>query len=107
MIDALSARLRKLRSLRATNPARDTGPTRDQQAVAPSSIMQSALVRELVHVIAAIRRIDAGSYGRCTRCDAPIATQRLEAQPWVAHCDDCASTPLHRDEGLRSSPPEG
>jgi DnaK suppressor protein len=45
---------------------------------------------ELSRVEAALRSIDEGTYGTCTNCGNPIATERLEALPWVATCIDCA-----------------
>ena len=44
----------------------------------------------LAQIDAAIRRIDDGTYGTCTRCGKPIAEERLEARPWAEHCIDCA-----------------
>ena len=38
----------------------------------------------------ALRRIDAGTYGTCVRCDGPIAPERLEAIPEITTCIDCA-----------------
>jgi DnaK suppressor protein len=40
-------------------------------------------------VEAALARLDDGTYGTCARCGRPIATERLEALPWAAHCIDC------------------
>ena len=37
----------------------------------------------------ALARIDAGTYGTCTRCGRPIAEERLEALPYVELCIDC------------------
>jgi DnaK suppressor protein len=34
----------------------------------------------------ALVRVDAGSYGVCTRCGQPIDEQRLAALPYVALC---------------------
>jgi RNA polymerase-binding protein DksA len=45
---------------------------------------------DLSRVEAAIRALDDGTYGTCTNCGKPIATERLEAIPWVATCIDCA-----------------
>jgi RNA polymerase-binding transcription factor DksA len=39
---------------------------------------------------AALARIDAGDYGHCTHCGAPIAEARLDALPWTPYCRDCA-----------------
>ena len=40
---------------------------------------------------AAIRRLDDGVYGRCERCEEPIAPARLDARPEVTTCIVCAS----------------
>jgi DnaK suppressor protein len=40
-------------------------------------------------VDAALTRLDAGAYGRCTTCKNPIAAERLEALPWAALCIEC------------------
>jgi DnaK suppressor protein len=37
----------------------------------------------------ALVRLDDGSYGTCIRCGRPIASERLEALPWAAHCIEC------------------
>ncbi len=37
--------------------------------------------RGLAEIDAALARIDDGSYGRCSVCDAPIPTERLMARP--------------------------
>jgi DnaK suppressor protein len=34
----------------------------------------------------ALKRIDAGTYGKCTVCGRPISAARLEAIPWTPHC---------------------
>jgi DnaK suppressor protein len=40
-------------------------------------------------VDAALARLDAGTYGACLRCGAPVPPERLEALPWAAHCIAC------------------
>jgi DnaK suppressor protein len=44
----------------------------------------------LEQVQSALNRIDAGSYGRCTECQEPIAKPRLQALPYTKHCIQCA-----------------
>ncbi|MCB1245958.1 MAG: TraR/DksA C4-type zinc finger protein, partial [Acidimicrobiia bacterium] len=39
----------------------------------------------------AIRKIDAGVYGACELCAAPISFDRLEAMPTTRHCRACAT----------------
>lgn len=48
------------------------------------------LAREAAEVAAAVVRIDAGTYGDCTRCGEAIAPARLEAEPEAALCIGCA-----------------
>ena len=37
----------------------------------------------------ALRRMDEGTYGRCSNCGQSIALPRLEALPWARFCVDC------------------
>jgi DnaK suppressor protein len=40
----------------------------------------------LVDVRNALRRIEQGTYGRCTICGRPIGKARLDAVPWTPYC---------------------
>jgi DnaK suppressor protein len=40
-------------------------------------------------VMEALSRLDAGVYGNCARCGAPIPFGRLVAMPEVTHCLGC------------------
>jgi RNA polymerase-binding transcription factor len=55
-----------------------------------------ALVRQARHglaeVEAAVRRLEAGTYGVCETCGAPVGDERLEARPTARLCIRCAST---------------
>lgn len=42
-------------------------------------------------IAAALRRLDEGEYGYCVRCEEPIGTGRLEADPASLICIDCAA----------------
>ncbi|MDG3574888.1 TraR/DksA C4-type zinc finger protein [Rhizobium sp. YJ-22] len=46
--------------------------------------------QELRAIGAALDRIAAGSFGRCTRCGATITAARLEAVPYTPFCEACA-----------------
>jgi len=59
-----------------------------QQEMAKASEAHRA--QELRKIEAAITRIDTGDYGYCVQCDEPIALKRLEIDPAVALCIDCA-----------------
>jgi len=37
----------------------------------------------------ALERLESGTFGTCMRCGKPIASARLEALPWAAHCIEC------------------
>jgi DnaK suppressor protein len=43
----------------------------------------------LLEVRAALRRIDAGTFGRCVECEANINPKRLAAIPWASSCIVC------------------
>lgn len=45
--------------------------------------------QHLAAIDAALGRLDAGTYGRCTLCHRPIAAERLEARPWADLCIEC------------------
>ena len=45
----------------------------------------------LDQIEAAIGRIEDGSYGRCEQCGEQIPKPRLDAIPYAAECERCAS----------------
>lgn len=45
--------------------------------------------RELEEIAAAEARLDAGTYGACERCGAPISPGRLRGSPTVRYCARC------------------
>ena len=45
----------------------------------------------VAQISAALNRLDAGTYGRCTRCGGQIAVARLEVLPHAAACIECQS----------------
>jgi RNA polymerase-binding transcription factor DksA len=61
----------------------------DDAALATEDAM---ITREIVAVIAAIARIDAGHYGKCATCGADIPPARLAAMPEARLCMECATT---------------
>ncbi|MCW2699366.1 MAG: Zinc finger, DksA/TraR C4-type [Blastococcus sp.] len=46
--------------------------------------------RRLADVEAAVRAVEAGSYGVCETCGRPIGAERLAARPAARTCIDCA-----------------
>src|SRR2546421_11746641 len=47
----------------------------------------------LAEILAALERIDAGSFGRCEGCRKQIPESRLQALPYTRYCLKCASEP--------------
>lgn len=98
---ALDRALRKLeRSMRTTEEA--LRPVKlDQSAVGRlsriDSLQNQGLTRnlhereqaKLGQVITALQRIEAGTYGVCTECGAPIPFARLEVFPETPTCTAC------------------
>lgn len=46
---------------------------------------------ELKKIAVALNRIKSGEFGYCTKCEKRIAAKRLELDPSVSLCIDCAS----------------
>ncbi len=57
-------------------------------------------IDELASVVAAMQRLDAGTYGECTDCGEPIPPQRLQVQPAAQRCAPCQTA--HEEEASRS-----
>ncbi len=51
--------------------------------------LSDAARAEAQTIRAALQRLDAGTYGRCTRCGQAIAPARLSARPEAATCMSC------------------
>jgi len=52
--------------------------------------VERAALEQIDRIDAALARLEAGRYGLCVRCGAPIAERRLEALPEAAECIACA-----------------
>lgn len=50
-----------------------------------------SVLQSVAEIDAALARIDAGTYGRCARCQADIPAPRLMARPKSTTCVPCAS----------------
>lgn len=53
--------------------------------------IERAALDQIAAIDAALARLEAGSYGLCVGCGAPIAPRRLEVMPEAAECIGCAS----------------
>lgn len=61
------------------------------QAQAMSQASSERRAAMLRGIAAALQRLDDGDFGICRRCDEPINPKRLEFDPTVLLCIDCAS----------------
>lgn len=99
-LERAKAELDTLRN--ATKEAR-APVTLDQQSVGRLSRMDAlqgqamALEQDrrreerLKRIDAALKRIEEGEYGYCLKCDEPISKKRLDLDPAVPICIDCAA----------------
>ena len=53
-------------------------------------VHELALAAEVEEIEGALRRVAAGTYGRCEECGGPIPRARLQALPYTRHCVSCA-----------------
>jgi DnaK suppressor protein len=70
----------------------------------------------LTRIDEALRRLDAGQYGRCFECARAISVARLRAQPFAVRCVECEQNLEDRGRARQSesrrqwmpfSPPAG
>lgn len=57
-----------------------------QQGTAEALQEEGVGSRMLIEVQDALKRIEDGTYGKCTVCGRPIEPARLEAVPWARYC---------------------
>ncbi|MEO3810905.1 TraR/DksA family transcriptional regulator [Sphaerisporangium sp. B11E5] len=53
--------------------------------------MLDVATRQRTAVLAALKRLDSGDYGRCVDCGKPVPEGRLAARPEAARCVQCQS----------------
>ncbi|UCC15332.1 MAG: TraR/DksA family transcriptional regulator [Gammaproteobacteria bacterium] len=61
------------------------------QGQAMSSEFEHRRKQHLVSIEHALERLEEGSYGLCASCGEPIAIARLDFEPTITICIDCAS----------------
>jgi RNA polymerase-binding transcription factor DksA len=66
----------------------DVGADGAEQELALSLLQNQG--EALEDIALALRRLDAGTYGRCEECEAVIPRARLQAVPYTRHCVACA-----------------
>ncbi len=52
-------------------------------------IIANQQIKELHEIEAALKSIDAGTYGICEMCDEKISMGRLKAKPFAKYCTPC------------------
>jgi DnaK suppressor protein len=62
---------------------------------------------QLRDALAALGRIDDGSFGICQRCDEDIHRKRLAAVPWAAYCIGCQEAIDRNEEAVFEMPVRG
>jgi DnaK suppressor protein len=75
------------------------------QAASERVLAVSNLDREynqLRNALAALRRIQEGSFGTCQRCDEDIHPKRLAAVPWAIFCIRCQEAADHNLEEIQA-----
>lgn len=93
----VAERARALEEIRDTTIESPGPMTYGSQAAAASHVfeqqrdlaLRDRAEHHLAAVDAALARLDAGTYGRCTGCGSPIDPERLAALPWAALCIAC------------------
>ncbi|MGV8896644.1 MAG: TraR/DksA family transcriptional regulator [Rhodoglobus sp.] len=58
---------------------------------AQSNAMVQHTRRHIDEILAAMVRLDDGSYGSCERCGSAVSKARLDARPATAFCISCAA----------------
>jgi DnaK suppressor protein len=83
----LQARLRRIRETGAEPWPADDLEDRDPSALDAQLVEVAAAT--LRRVDDALRHLEQGRYGRCTRCHRLIAEARLQALPFAVRCHRC------------------
>ncbi len=66
---------------------RDSTDDATSSQITSESLEEESLASQtLIQVQDALKRIENGTYGKCSVCGRPIEAARLEAVPWAAYC---------------------
>ena len=66
----------------------DLGSEAYNQELGATLLENETYIRD--EALAALERVDRGTYGRCENCGEAIIPERLEALPYTRHCTPCA-----------------
>lgn len=89
--DRLRSLLQKPRSAAASRADHEPCDVTDDEAARLADAVRGLRAA----IDKALARIEAGTYGLCATCTAPIAEDRLDALPAAALCLDCAAGQEH------------
>ncbi|WP_102110326.1 TraR/DksA family transcriptional regulator [Oceaniglobus roseus] len=78
------------RTLDETPPADWEDRSSERQGDEVLETLGQSELREIRRIDAALGRIDAGTYGTCSTCGAPIGEARLALLPDTPFCKSCA-----------------
>ncbi len=91
-----AALLRRRRDLASDEAQLNEEPEADWEDVAAVRTTSEMLAHlsgielvQLERITQALRRIEAGTYGRCAVCGDPISEARLDAVPEAVTCTEC------------------
>jgi DnaK suppressor protein len=99
----LEVRRQELQALLAGASASAAPVELDQQVQGRLSRMDALQIQAMAHatnerrrieiaqIDAALTRMAAGEYGYCVKCGEAVATRRLQLNPAIARCLECAS----------------
>ena len=73
---------------KSARPTSRTSRSRNQRSDVDLAVVQMK-AETVARIDAALRRVDAGTYGRCVECEEPIAFERLRALPFALRCTSC------------------
>jgi RNA polymerase-binding protein DksA len=64
----------------------------DMEADEAMEALEQSSRAEVDQILAALARMEEGSYGICASCGVDIPAARLKAVPYATECIDCASS---------------
>lgn len=76
---------------------------RSDAGASPDIALSAGRLAEHQELVAAIRRVEAGTYGLCLICEAPIEYERLAHNPKAAHCNTCVERVTRTDDRSASA----
>ncbi len=95
----------RIRDERAGRPVEGRDTLENSEADTQGAIAFALLQMEaetLVHIEAALVRLDAGQYGSCIECESDISERRLQALPFAVRCRACEERREEEREDARA-----